>query len=260
LIEKRTLSFEEFFWKDTDLRNKTVLDAGTGFGVTTLEIAKRIQRQKANSMIISVDIDPKAFKHARSQLRSHGLLKSHSLLKLVAFIRADLSHMPIKEETVDLVISTRALSDVESSPFHAIRAVAEFYRVLKGAGKVVIGDECPVLIPSTAKEEVAVLRWQLAKAISHLIGRPHASEIFPEDLEFVARLVGFCECEWAVFEGENIPERRIDYFVTKSTEMCNELADPNLKQAFIMAIQEVKKLFKKKGGTFPPTYIMHATK
>jgi len=34
------LSFEDYFWDNIDLNNKAILDAGTGFGVTTLEIAK----------------------------------------------------------------------------------------------------------------------------------------------------------------------------------------------------------------------------
>ena len=260
MIQKLNSSFfEEFFWKGTDLKNKIILDAGTGFGVTTSKIAKRIVRQKANSTIISVDVDSEALKLARKQLGGN-ILKPHGLLKTAAFVRADLSHLPIKGEKIDLVVSTRTLSDVESFPCRVIRTVTEFYRVLKSGSKVVMSDEYPVLIPTSPEEEVAVVRWQLAKAISHLIGRPHANEIFPEDLEFVLRLVGFSECEWAVFKGENIPERRISYFVTKSTEMCNKILNPHLKQALMMAIHGVKELFKKKGGVFPPRFIIRATK
>jgi len=255
-----SVSFKEYFWQNIDLKNKVILDAGSGFGLTTSEIAERIMRQKANSAIISVDIDAEAFEDARKQLRRHSLLKLHDLLKLVIFIRADLSHIPIKEEAIDLVISTRTLADIESFSCRVTHALTEFYRILKKGGKAVVSDEYPVSAPSSGEEEVAVLRWQLAKAISHLIGRRHANEILPEDLAFVMRFVGFCECEWAVFKGEKIPKRRIKYFAARSTEMCNKIANPHLKQAFVGAISEVEKLYREKGGVFPPRYILRATK
>lgn len=260
LQKHNPFSFEEFFWKNVDLKDKIILDAGTGFGITTSEIANRIHCQKAKSMIISIDIDPEAFKQARETLRTNTLFAWTRLSRFVAFVRADLSRLPIKEEIVDLVVSTRTLADIESFSCRVIRSLVEFYRVLKREGKVVASDECPVLSPSEGEEKVAVLRWQLAKAISHMIGRPHANEIFPEDLEYVMRLVGFRRCEWAVFKGEKIPERRINYFVTQSTGMCTKIANEHLKQAFIIAIQEVRKLFKEKGGVFPPRYIIHSTK
>jgi ubiquinone/menaquinone biosynthesis C-methylase UbiE len=260
MAQKHTsLSFEDFFWKDTDLRDKIILDAGTGFGITTTDIATRIRCQKADSTIVSIDIDPEAFRIAKRFLRTGSLFRS-TLLKLIAFIRADLSHLPIRGRAIDLVVSTRTLADIESFPCHAIRAMAEFCRVLKRGGKVVMSDEYPVLLPSGAEEEVAVMRWRLVKAISHLVGRPHAHEIFPEDLEFILELVGFRKCEWAVFKGEKIPRRRVNHFVTRSTEICDKIANANLKQAFMTAIQDVKKLFKEKGGVFSPRYIIHATK
>ena len=248
-----SVAFEDYFWRDIELKDKIILDAGTGFGVTTAEIAKRIQKE-AQSTIVSIDINTEALQQARS------LLKMQNLLELVAFIRADLSSLPIKEETIDLVVSTRTLACIESFPCRVIRAIAEFYRALKTGGRIVMSDEYPTLSPSSDEEEVAVVRWQLVKAISHLIGRPHASEIFPEDLEFVVRLAGFRRCRWAVFKGEKISDRRINYFIKTSTEMCAKIIDPQLKHAFSMSIQKVKNLFKEKGGVFPRSYIFHAWK
>lgn len=108
--EYTTLSFEEYFWRGVDLDGKVVLDAGTGFGVTTCEIAKRMSRQKHRGKIISVDIDPEAFEHARKMLQMQGwidLLKLKApkeLLCLVEFVKADLSNMPeIKSESIDVM-------------------------------------------------------------------------------------------------------------------------------------------------------------
>jgi len=253
-VETR-LSFEEYFWKDIDLSGKIVLDAGTGFGITTLEIAKRISMQKRKGRIISIDIDPKCFELAEK------LLEENGLIDLVTFIKADLSNMPqIESESIDVIISTRTISDINRFPCRLMRAISEFHRVLKKGGQIVLSDECPRFKPLSEEEEVAVLRWQLAKAISHLIGRPHGNEVEPEDLEFMMKIVGFRKCEWAIFKGERISKRRIEHFVTKSSEMIKKITYTGLRQAFLEAVEDVKKVFQEKGGVFPPRYVIHAVK
>jgi len=74
--EETSQSFEAYFWRDIELDGKTILDAGTGFGLTTSEIAKRIHQQKHKGKIISVDIDPEAFEDAQGLLQTQGLLKN----------------------------------------------------------------------------------------------------------------------------------------------------------------------------------------
>lgn len=166
----------------------------------------------------------------------------------------------ITSESVDIVISTRTLADINSFPCRLSKAVIEFYRVLKPNGQVVLSDECPLLKPSSREEEVAVKRWQLVKAISHLTGRPHANEIEPEDLEFTMHLVGFRECRWASFKGDKISQRRIDHFVKNATELVTEIKDSRLRNAFLEEIKNVQEMFNKQGGVFPPRYILHAKK
>jgi len=98
--EDTSWSFEEYFWQGVDLDNKVVLDAGTGFGITTSEIAGRFHVQKLRGRIISVDVDPSSFELARKRLKEKGLVE------LVTFVKADLLHMPeIQTESVDLVVS-----------------------------------------------------------------------------------------------------------------------------------------------------------
>ena len=249
------LSFEEYFWQSVDLDRKVILDAGAGFGIITSEIARRIYLQKLKSSIISVDIDPQSFKLARKRLLEK------SLLDLVTFVKVDLSHMPqIQTESVDIIISTRTISDINSSPCRLTRAIAEFYRILKKGGQSILSDECPLLKAVHEDEKVAVVRWQLAKAISHLIGRQHSNEVEPGDLEFTMKLVGFQECKWAIFKGEQISQKRIKHFVQAATEMAARIDDSNLKNAFLEGIENVRKIFNKEGGIFPSRYILHATK
>lgn len=250
-----TLSFEEYFWKDINLDGKVVLDAGTGFGITTLEIARRMIVQRKTGRIISVDMDSNCFKLARK------LLAKRKLEHLVDFVQADLSNMPqIDTGSIDIIISTRTISDINRFPCRLMRAISEFYRVLKDEGRIVLNDECPRLLPLSDGEEVAVSRWRLAKAISHLIGRPHSHEIEPQDLEFMLKFVGFRKCEWAIFKGERIPERRIKHFVSRAKEMALKIEDTRLKSAFFNAIEDVQKVFQKKDGVFPPKYVVHAIK
>jgi len=253
--EETSQSFEAYFWQDIELDGKTVLDAGTGFGLTTSEIAKRIHQQKHKGKIISVDLDPQAFEDAQELLQAQGLLK------YLTFVKADLSNMPeIESETIDVIISTRTLADINSTPCRLTRAIAEFHRVMKRESHIVLSDECPLHTASTKEEEVAVSRWQLVKSISHLTGRPHANEIQPEDLEFTMKLIGFKDCQWAVFKGEKISKQRIDHFVKRTTELTRKIAGPKLKTAFLERINQVKAMFDKQGGIFPLRYILHGRK
>ncbi|MEM1551678.1 MAG: class I SAM-dependent methyltransferase [Candidatus Bathyarchaeia archaeon] len=265
--EYTTMSFEEYFWRGVDLDGKVVLDAGTGFGVTTREIARRMSRQKHKGKIISVDINPEAFERARKMLQMQwwiDLLKLKTpkeLLGLVEFVKADLSNMPeIKSESIGVIISTRTLADINSSPCRLTKAITEFYRVLKPCGQVVLSDECPALIPTYKEEEVAVKRWQVIKALSHLIGRPHANEINPDDLEFIMRLAGFKECRYAIFNGEKTQLRRMKHFEERAKELVSKLENLKLKDAFIDEVKRIKEMFNKQGGSFPQRYILHAKK
>jgi hypothetical protein len=123
-----------------------------------------------------------------------------------------------------------------------------------------VSDECPLPVSSNQGEEVAVKRWQLIKAVSHLTGRSHSNEIEPEDLEFSMHLVGFQECRWASFKGDKISQQRIDHFVRSATELVNRIKDSRLKNAFLEEITKIQEMFEKQGGIFPSRYILHAQK
>jgi ubiquinone/menaquinone biosynthesis C-methylase UbiE len=146
--EHTSLSFEEYFWKDVDLNGKVVLDAGTGFGLTTCEIARRMCQEKQSGKIVSIDIDPNAFEQARKMIQTQKwsdlakLKRPCKLLDLVDFVNADLSNMPeIDNESMDVVVSTRTLADINSSPFRLTKALTEFHRVMKSNGHIVLSDE-----------------------------------------------------------------------------------------------------------------------
>jgi len=259
--DETILPFEGYFWQGVDLDGKVVLDAGTGFGLTTCEIAKRISKQKHKGKIVSVDIDSESFKLARKQLLTEGLMSLADLRRLVSFVRADLSHMPeVTSNSIDVIVSTRTVADINSHPCRLVRAIAEFHRVLKPNGQIVLSDECPLLRTQNQEQQVAVMRWQLVKAVSHLIGTPHANEVEPEDLESITELVGFRKCRWVIFRGDRITQQRINHFVSRASESARLIDNQKLADAFLEEIQHVKSLFNEQAGIFPPHYILHAKK
>lgn len=45
------------------------------------------------------------------------------------------------------------------------------------------------------------MRWQTYKAVAEFVDGEHWTEVYPEELEFAASLVGFRNIEWRRFEG-----------------------------------------------------------
>ena len=64
---------------------------------------------------------------------------------MVEFIKADLTCMPqIKNESVDLIVCHATICAVNNRPLKAVKALSEFYRVLKKGGWLIIDDESPL--------------------------------------------------------------------------------------------------------------------
>lgn len=82
------------------------------------------------------------------------------LQDLVTFVEADLSQMPqIKDDQVDIIVSTETICAINSFPCRVTRALSEFYRVLKEGGQIVLSDECPLPKPDLQKRK---LRYEVA--------------------------------------------------------------------------------------------------
>jgi len=123
------------------------------------------------------------------------------LAEFVEFVKADLTDMPqIRSESVDLIVCHATICAVNDRPLKAVKALAEFYRTLKEGGWLVISDEYPLPKASKPEEEVQVKRWQTYKAIAELVDGEHYTEIYPEELEFAVKLVGFKDIELRRFE------------------------------------------------------------
>lgn len=64
----------------------------------------------------------------------------------------------IESESFDLVVCTATLCALNDRPLKALRGLAEFYRVLKKEGRLIISDEYPLPKATKPEEEVQVMR------------------------------------------------------------------------------------------------------
>lgn len=246
------MNYEDFVLKGIDLKGLVVMDAGTGAANTTLWLAKKLKKA-GGGKIISIDNDPKTFHYAKRKLGD--------LAKIVEFVKADLTCMPhVESESVDMIVCHATICAVNDRPLKAVKALSEFYRTLKRGGWLIIVDEYPLPKTSKPEEEVQVRRWQIYKSVAELVEGTHYTEIYPEELEFAARLVGFKDIELQRFEGEPLSEEAMNEWREETCKMVNGIYDKDLKMAFQKAIENIWRTYKEKGGIFPPYYVMRMRK
>ncbi|MDI6846711.1 MAG: class I SAM-dependent methyltransferase [Candidatus Bathyarchaeia archaeon] len=211
-------------------------------------MAKKL-KEAGGGRIISIDSDPETFPDAKRKLGE--------LSKLVEFVEADLTCMPqIKSESVDLIVSHATICTVNDRPLKAVKALFEFYRTLKKDGWLIIDDEYPLPKALKPEEEVQVKRWQTYKSIAELVEGEHYTEIYPEELELAAKLVGFKDIELKKFEGGPLSEEAMNEWREAMPEMISEIDDEGVKPAFQKATERIWKTYKEQGGIFPSYYVM----
>ena len=246
------MSSRDFMLTGIHLRGLLVMDAGTGAANTTLWLAKKL-KEAGGGRIISIDNDPETFPDAKRKLGE--------LAGLVEFVEADLTCMPQVEcESVDLIVCHATICAVNDRPLKAVKALSEFYRTLKKGGWLMIDDEYPFPKASQPEEEVQVKRWQTYKAVAELVEGEHYTEIYPEELEFAAKLVGFKDIEWRKFEGPQLSEEAMGEWEEEMLVMINKIGDEDLRVTFKRAVERIWEKYVSQGGVFPPYYVMRARK
>lgn len=242
---------EDFMFRDINFRRALVVDAGTGAANTTFWLAKKL-KEAGGGKLVSIDNDAEVFPDARAKLSE--------FRKIVEFIRADLTSVPIKSESVYLIVCHATICAINDRPLKAVKALSEFYRILKKGGWLIIDDEYPLPKASKPEEDVQVKRWQTYKAVAELVEGKHYTEIYPEELEFVAKLIGFKNVELRRFEGGPLSEEAMAEWKEEMPKLIDKIADYNLKMAFQKVIGKIWKTYKEQGGIFPPYYIMRMKK
>lgn len=243
----------DYLLEGVDFTDLMVLDAGTGAGGTTYLLAERMAEAKGSGRIVSVDMDPGSFELARKRLGE--------LSAFVEFLKADLSDMPqVQNESFDLVVCSATMCAINDRPLRAARALAEYHRVLKKGGKLMIQDEYPQPRPAAPEDEVQVRRWQLYKAIAELTGEGHYAEIYPEELQFAASLVGFKNIEWQRFEGGPLRDSTMEEWRDTMPSMVDAVGNPRLRENIRDTVTQIYRTYQEKGGRSPPSYVMKMNK
>lgn len=104
----------------------TVLDLGCGAGVDVCVAALLVGKE---GKVIGVDLTPMMVGTAQRHAMQAGF-------ETVDVIEGNLEHLPLENESVDIVISNGAINLVSSKP----KVFAEIFRVLKSEGKLYFAD------------------------------------------------------------------------------------------------------------------------
>ena len=112
----------EIFFKDEEVRNKKVLDAGCGTGIFSIIFAK-----KGASQVTGIDISPGSLETARS-------LKKKFNLQNVEFQKEDMLQLPYPDESFDIVWAWGTVHHTTNP----LGAISELIRVLKKGGSLLL--------------------------------------------------------------------------------------------------------------------------
>jgi arsenite methyltransferase len=117
-----------------------VLDLGCGAGFDALLAAKKVS---PNGKVIGIDMTPEMIAKAHHNASLLGVSN-------VMFLRWEIESLPIRDASVDLMISNGVLNLCPDKP----RVLGEIFRVLKPGGRLQMADI--LLQPHVTPEEVAV--------------------------------------------------------------------------------------------------------
>ena len=96
--------------------------------------------------------------------------------------------------------------------------------------------------------------------MAELVDGEHYTEIYPEELQFAVKLVGFTDIELQRFEDGPLSSEVMEEWKEEMPDLVNKIADNDLKAAFEKVIERIWQKYINQGGIFPDYYVMRARK
>ncbi len=247
---------DQYLWDKLNLDEKLVLEGGTSWGNTTRRIADKVMKQGWKTRLISVDIDDDHFDEIQEVLKD-----SFEELQLR---KADLSNLDfIPDTSIDVIICNYTLSSVNQFPMRAVKALSEFFRVLKPDGQLIIMEEMPIWSVENRDYPYWSQRLRVIKSISVLKAIAHFNEIHPLDLESSMKMIGFKDIHYQEFK-EIIDAEMATRFLDKRKQTLlkgiNDIENEHLTKGFVEITEALVKELEKAREFSAPAYILKASK
>ena len=137
-------------------RDDRVLDAGCGFGASSLWLAGEI-----GARVVGIDLAPSQIFGARRLAASAG----PSVLESVEFHRADFCRTGFSPDSFDVVWAVESVCHAANKG----RFLVEAYRLLKPGGRLIVADLFRSARPLDSEEEALAGRWLAGWAIPDLL-------------------------------------------------------------------------------------------
>jgi SAM-dependent methyltransferase len=135
---------------------QVVLDLGSGGGFDVFQAGLKVQ---SSGRVIGVDMTPEMLSKARKNITSY---RERSGLDNVEFRLGEIEHLPLADESVDVVLSNCVINLSPDKP----QVWREIFRVLKPGGKAAVSDLALLKpLPDTVRNMVDALVGCVAGAI-----------------------------------------------------------------------------------------------
>ncbi|MGC1119725.1 MAG: methyltransferase domain-containing protein [Candidatus Methanofastidiosia archaeon] len=230
-MKKEIINVLDQLFQKLDNNDLRVLDAATGAGVTTLEIARR-----TNGTVISVDIDP-----ADSAVKR---IEDANLSSKVEFVKGNLARMDfLHNDSIDAIVSHSTVSSIPAeTPFRVLQVFKEFFRVLKPDGILLIIDYYPLESAAVKNkaDEIAQDAWRTYKAVAELVGDHHHEELPPEWVCEILKDIGFKDLYHEKISERELSETFGEYIENMLGYIIN-IKDEGLRSAFKKRILQMEK-------------------